>query len=271
MESNAAPFLKLPGSASFSRSGVAGYRHLFPVAGTLQPVFQRPTTVYSAAKAVSSHANRKLVPGWIIHLGALGVFGSALVDSCPIPTPLPAVPDILIVILGAHGEMPWLLALSGVAGSLIGGYLTWEAGKTGGEAMFHHYMKKRQRWRDRITRWVKGHGMRTIAIAGLLPPPLPTMPILIAAGALGTTRRQYLVAFGVSRCIRYGLEAAFAILYGHQILRLSREYLAGWSAPILYIFIGLSVAAVLFGVWKFRHDAHRRQNSSQEQAGDKAA
>lgn len=224
--------------------------------------------MYSAAKAAS--ANKTLVPGWILHFGAFGIFGAALVDSCPIPTPLPAVPDILVIILGANGEMPWLLALAGVAGSLIGGYITWAAGKKGGEAMFHHYMKKRQRWRDRLTRWMRGHGMRTIAIAGLLPPPLPTMPVLIAAGALGTTRRQYLIAFGVSRCIRYGLEAGFAIVYGKQILHWTRQYLGGYSGSVLYSFIGLSVAAVLFGLWKYRRDAHRRQGSAQEPADSRA-
>lgn len=222
---------------------------------TLNPAFCVQSCVYFAASA----SKKRLVPHWLLHFGAAGVFGTALFDSSPVPTPIPAAPDILIIILGARGEWPWLLALCGVAGSLIGSYLTWAAGKKGGEAMLDRYMKQRRR--ERINRWIRGHGMRTIAIAGLLPPPLPTMPILLAAGALGVTRRQLLVAMGVARGIRYGAEAAIAVIYGHQILRFARRYFAGYSNIILYSFLGLIGAGILFGLWKWKHDQHRSESS----------
>ncbi|MGB6868941.1 MAG: hypothetical protein WBD93_04965, partial [Acidobacteriaceae bacterium] len=71
----------------------------------------------------------RLISPWLLHFGVFGVFGVALVDSSPIPLPVPGSTDILILILGAHGEMPWLLALAGVLGSVIGGYLTWKTGQ----------------------------------------------------------------------------------------------------------------------------------------------
>lgn len=216
--------------------------------------------MYFQAKASSAH--KRLIPGWILHLGAFGVFGVALVDASPIPLPIPGSTDVLILILGAHGEWPWLLALAGVTGSMIGGYITWATGKKGGEAMLHHHFKKQQRWRDRISRWMKGHGIRTVVIATLLPPPIPLLPFLLAAGALGVTRRQLLLALALGRSIRYGAEAALALLYGHLILRLWSHYLAGWSDVILYSFLGLMGASIVFGIWQYRRSQHQPDHAA---------
>ncbi|MGA7522342.1 MAG: VTT domain-containing protein [Acidobacteriaceae bacterium] len=208
----------------------------------------------------SQGKHRQLIPHWILHFGVVGVFGVALIDSSPIPLPVPGSTDVLILILGSHGEFPWLLALAGVAGSVLGGYLTWKAGQKGGEAMLERYV--RQRYRTHINRWVKGHGIRTVAIAALLPPPIPLLPFLLAAGALGVTRRQLVIALGAARSIRYGIEAALAIVYGPHILHWANKYLAGWSNIILYTFLGLIGAGIVFGIWKYRHDQHRDASSN---------
>jgi len=210
-------------------------------------------SVYLAAK------HKRLIPAWILHFGAFGVFAVSFVDASPIPLPIPGSTDVLILILGAHGEWPWLLALAGVAGSVLGGYTTWVTGKKGGEAMLNRTMKKRQRWRERIARWMKGHGIRTVVIATLLPPPIPLLPFLLAAGALGVTRRQLILALAIGRSIRYGAEAALSVVYGHQILRLWSRYLAGWSNIIIYCFIGIVVASVAFGIWQYRRSQHEHR------------
>ncbi|MGA8529484.1 MAG: hypothetical protein WB622_07200, partial [Acidobacteriaceae bacterium] len=79
---------------------------------------------------------------------------------------------------------------------------------------------------------------------------------LLAAGALGVTRRQVLIALGIARSIRYGAEAALALVYGHDILHWANKYLAGWSNVILYTFLALIAAGILFGIWKYRRDQH---------------
>lgn len=216
-------------------------------------------TVYFAAKAVKG---RHLVPTWLLHFGVAGVFGVSLLDASPIPLPIPGSTDILILVLGANGEWPWLLALAGVAGSVIGGVLTWGTGKKGGEAMLDRYVKKRLR--SRINRWMKGHGIRSVMLAALLPPPIPLLPFLLAAGALGITRKQLIIALTIARSIRYGAEAALAMIYGHAILRFCHHYLAGWSNVILYSFLGLLAAAIIFGVWKYKHDAHQSGSADRE-------
>jgi membrane protein YqaA with SNARE-associated domain len=215
----------------------------------------RPTNVIFAAKKVVQHAHHRLMPAWILHFGLAGVFVVALLDAAPIPLPIPGSTDILLLILGAHGESPWLLAPIAIAGSLVGGYLTWSAGKKGGEKMLERYVPRR--FGSRLKSWVKTHGMLSVCLAAMLPPPIPLLPFLLGAGALGVTRRQMFTALGIARTIRYGGEALVAAVYGRRILRLFNQYLAGWSSVILYSFLGLMVAAIVFGIWKYRHDNSR--------------
>jgi membrane protein YqaA with SNARE-associated domain len=215
----------------------------------------RPTNVIFAAPKVARHAHRGLMPAWILHFGLAGVFVVALLDAAPVPLPIPGSTDILILILGAHGESPWLLAPIAIAGSLVGGYLTWSAGKKGGEKMLERYVPRR--FGSRMKGWVKNHGMLSVCAAALLPPPIPLLPFLLASGALGVTRRQMFTALGIARTIRYGSEALVAAVYGRSIVRAFNRYLAGWSSVILFSFLGLMVAAIVFGIWKYRHDQGR--------------
>jgi len=200
---------------------------------------------------------------WVLHFGVAGVFGVALLDASPIPLPIPGSTDILILVLGANGEAPWLLALAGVTGSLIGAWLTWGAGKEGGEKVLERYAPRR--FRSPIRRWVKNHGILTLCVSALLPPPVPLLPFLLAAGALGVTRRQLFIALGSARTVRYGVEAFLAVYYGHSILRWWHQSFARWSSVILYSFIGLLAAAILFGIWKYRHDRRSSQTARDRQ------
>jgi membrane protein YqaA with SNARE-associated domain len=196
-----------------------------------------------------------VIPVWLLHLGFGGVFVVSFLDACPIPLPVPGTTDILVLLLAAHRTLPWLVALSAVAGSLGGGYLTWAAGKKGGEAMMERFAPKR--FRQRIARWMGKHAVLSVGFAALMPPPVPLLPFLLAAGALGVTRRQMFTALGVARTIRYGAEAVLGVMYGRRILRWWNHHLAAWSGPILWTFLGLLAAGILFGIWKYRHDQRR--------------
>lgn len=223
--------------------------------------------IFAVQSAASQH-HRRVVIHWILHFGVAGVFVVALLDAAPIPLPIPGSTDILILLLAAHGEWPWLLAPVAIAGSLIGGYLTWSAGKRGGEAMLDRYVPPR--FRQRIRTWVKRHGILSVCVAAMLPPPIPLMPFLLAAGVLGVKRRQVFIALGIARTVRYGTEAVLGMFYGRILLRdLDRYMSAGWSTVILYSFLGLLAAAISFGIWKYRRD--QRRQPEQPPAAAKAA
>lgn len=199
-----------------------------------------------------SHRHALPIPRWLIHFGVFGVFVVSAIDASVIPLPLPGSTDVLVLLLAARRSAPWLLVLAAVSGSILGGYFTWSAGKKGGETMLERYVPKR--FREPLCNWVKRHGVTSVGVAAILPPPIPLMPFLLAAGALGVSRKQFLWAFSSARALRYSLVAWLGATYGRRVLRLWSQYLAGWSDVILWAFIGLLIAAVVFGVWKYRHD-----------------
>ena len=205
------------------------------------------------------HLYKPLLPHWLIHFGLIGVFGVSAIDSSVIPLPLPGSTDVLILALAANGGIPWLLAIAAISGSMIGGYLSWKAGQRGGEAMLERYVPDRRL--KHIENWVRRKGVITVGVACLLPPPIPLMPFLLSAGALGMPRNRFLASFGAGRTLRYSLVAWLGATYGRSMIRTWHEYLAGWSDLILWSFIGLIIAAVAFGILKYRRDQHKETKS----------
>ena len=203
--------------------------------------------------------HKHLMPHWLIHLGALGVFAVAVIDSSIIPLPLPGSTDLLVLLLAANQGNPWLLAAAAITGSMIGGYLTWSAGKKGGETMLQRHVPKR--FLKPVTRWVERHGVLTICIASILPPPVPLLPFLLSAGAMGVPRNPFLASFAVARTVRYSFIAWLGATYGRRVIRAWSHYLAGWSDVILWTFIGLLVAAAVFSIWKYRRDQRRHPSN----------
>jgi len=208
-------------------------------------------TSATRARSVSAHSSHLL--RWLVSLGGIGLFGVAILDSSVIPLPLPGSTDLLLLLLTAHrgttaGWAAWLTACA-FAGSLLGGYLTWGAGRKGGEVTLERYVPKR--YLGRLKGWVEKYGAWTTGIAAILPPPIPLTPFLLAAGALGVKRGRFLVFYGIARAIRYGLLAWLGLTYGRHIVILWRKELNGWSTAILWTYAGLVTIGIGYGLWKF--------------------
>jgi len=185
-----------------------------------------------------------------MHLGAFGLFFVAVVDSSVIPLPLPGSTDLLLLWLVAHRGDPWLLAPSAIVGSILGGYTTWVIGHKGGEAALRHYVPARLL--GRVVTWVEHHPVLAVFVPAMLPPPIPLLPFALASGALGVTRRRFLAAFGAARGLRYSFVAWLGATYGRRIVRLWSGSLQKWSNPLLFVFVGLLIAGLCFGIWKIR-------------------
>jgi len=203
-----------------------------------------------SAQIVALTAHHASVPHWLTHLGALGLFSVAVIDSSIIPLPLPGSTDLLLLWLVSHSGDPWLLAASAIAGSLLGGYTTWQAGRKGGEAALRRYVPARLL--GRIVGWVARHPVLAVFLPAVLPPPIPLSPFVLASGALGVSRNRFLLVFGAARSLRYSLIAWLGVSYGRKVVRLWSGTLEKWSAPLLWTFGGLLVAGVCFGIWKLR-------------------
>jgi membrane protein YqaA with SNARE-associated domain len=206
--------------------------------------------VQQTAQIAAPHGQSPLAPYWIMHLGALGLFFVAVVDSSVIPLTLPGSTDLLLLWLVAHGGDPWLLAPCAVAGSILGGYTTWHIGRRGGEEALRHYVPARLL--GRIVRWVERHRILAVFLPALLPPPIPLLPFALASGALGVSRRRFLAVFGTARSLRYSFIAWLGMTYGRNIVRLWSGSLQKWSTPLLCLFVALMTAGASYGIWKIR-------------------
>jgi membrane protein YqaA with SNARE-associated domain len=231
-------------------------------------VQQLATSHQTARQAVKSTNGAHSAHGlhWLMGFGTMGLFVVSTIDSSIIPLPLPGSTDLLLILLVAHRANPILAAIAAIAGSILGGYFTWSAGAKGGEPALHRYLPKR--FAKRLSGWVEKNGTLAVTVSALLPPPFPLMPFLLAAGALGVSRRTFFVSFSLARAFRYSLVAWLAAVYGRVMVRAFRHYLAGWSTIIMWIYLGLMVAGILYGLWKFRRQGRQ---SAEPQAAELSA
>ena len=190
------------------------------------------------------------VPHWLTRLGPPGLFLVAVVDSSPVPLPLPGSTDLLLLWLVAHNGDPRLLVVIAVAGSLLGGYITWHLGRRGGEAALSRHVPARLL--KRVVAWVEHHPISSIFLPAILPPPIPLSPFVLASGALSVSRARFLLVFGAARVLRYSFIAWLAVRYGRHVIRMWSGTLQAWSAPLLWAYSAIVVGGVCFGIWKFR-------------------
>lgn len=181
---------------------------------------------------------------WIYHLGGLGFIPLGLLDSSVIP--LPGSMDILTIFLSARHKDLWLYyAIAATVGSVLGGYVTYRLARKGGkETLARRFPpKKLEKVYQTFERW----GLGAIAVPALLPPPVPMVPFLLAAGAMQYPVRKFLFALTLGRFARYALLAFLAARYGRQIL----TFISRHGHPALWRAVGLIVTAavILFVVF----------------------
>jgi membrane protein YqaA with SNARE-associated domain len=204
----------------------------------------------AAASHAASHAHHSLLPHWLTQLGGLGLFAVAAIDSSPIPLATPGSTDLLLLLLVSHKGNPFLLTACAIAGSAIGGFLTWSTGKKGGEALIQRSAPAR--FRKPIEKWTNEHSLLSVMLPALLPPPIPLTAFLLAAGALGVSRRRFLVAYNSARVVRYSLVSWAGVVYGRRVVRWWATTLAGWSQLIGWTFAVLLIGGIAFGIWQYR-------------------
>ncbi len=84
-------------------------------------------------------------------------------------------------------------------------------------------------------------GFGAIAIPALLPPPVPMVPFLLAAGAMQYSLSKFLAALTLGRIVRYSLLAYLAARYGRNML----TFLSHVRHPILIAAIALMATALV--------------------------
>jgi membrane protein YqaA with SNARE-associated domain len=172
------------------------------------------------------------------HLGALGLFSLAILDSSPVPTF--GGPDILTAILAATHRNPWYeYAAVATAGSLIGAYLTFRlARKAGSSYLTSRFGERRVASLLKVfERW----GVGVLVASTAIPFPFPTSVFFAAAGASNYGKSKFLGVVLVSRALRYGAIALIADRYGRHFVRVLRHPADYWGWLLLLI-------AMIFGL-----------------------
>jgi membrane protein DedA with SNARE-associated domain len=131
-------------------------------------------------------------------------------------------------------------------GSLIGSFLTYRLARKGGKEALDRRFSRRNV--DRVCKIFARWGFAAIAIPALLPPPVPMVPFLLAAGAMQYPSRNFLAALTVGQMSRYMALAYLASRYGRQIIAFIAEH--GHPAGVAILFVLIAAAAVVFYFWQ---------------------
>jgi membrane protein YqaA with SNARE-associated domain len=202
---------------------------------------------------------------WVRRLGGPGLIIVGIADNSIIP--LPGSMDVFTIWLAASNRGLWFYyALMATVGALAGGYLTYALARKGGkEAVEHRFDKKKA---EKLFKKFEKRGFWTIAIACLLPPPFPLVPVLIAAGALQYERKKFLGAMATGRGIRFAVVAGLGAIYGGAIVGFFRQY----YKPALYTLLGLAVVGSAIALYQYmKYRQRRRRAKVQPKPGLRAA
>ena len=193
------------------------------------------------------------VQGFALALGAPGLLLIAFLDSSFLS--FPEVVDLLIIWLTTrHPERMLIYALLSTIGSVAGCFALYMVGRKSGEA----FLRKRfhERHVDRAMAVVQKHGLLSVLVPSLLPPPAPFKVFVLAAGVARVRPVDFLWAVALGRGIRYFGEGALALWYGEQAAGFLRDN----AKPIG---LGLAISALVFGVaWIWWKKSRSRATSS---------
>jgi membrane protein YqaA with SNARE-associated domain len=165
------------------------------------------------------------------HLGALGLFFLAILDSSPLPTF--GGPDILIAILAATHRNPWYEYVAvATTGSVIGAYITFRIARKAGAAYLHGKFGEGKV--SKVLSLFKNRGTGALIASTAIPFPFPTSMLFAAAGAAGYRVDKYLAIVVVGRCVRYSAIAIVADVYGRHFIRILRHPTQYWGWLLLF-------------------------------------
>jgi membrane protein YqaA with SNARE-associated domain len=181
-------------------------------------------------------------------LGGPGLFLIAFVDSSFIPIP-EGVDFLIVIAITAEKQRIFYYPLLATLGSVAGCFALYLLGAKGGEAFLRRRLQERHA--DRALAVFQRHGLLTIIVPSLLPPPFPFKPFVLAAGVAGIPPVDFLLAVALGRGIRYFGEGLLAFFYGERAGRFIREN----AAPVSFGVAAVILAGGIAWIWiqKRRH------------------
>ena len=174
-------------------------------------------------------------------LGPVGVLVLAMVESAGIPNP-GGTDVLLLFITAARPQDAVLTAALAVVGSLVGSMFFFEVMRRGGEKFLakHTSSGRGQRFRA----WFLRYGMITVFIPAFLPIPiLPFKAFAACAGAMGVTRKRFLLVLAAARLPRYAALAYLGATLGEHSGIWLRAH--GWYLLALGVILAVALGLVV--------------------------
>lgn len=195
---------------------------------------------------VSEAAVRSKATTWLVSLGGPGLVLVGIVDSSAIPT-FGSLDALTVIFAAAHRSWWWYYGLMATVGSVIGAYISYVLGrKAGKEGLEKKFGKDKL---EKVYYYYSERGFWAVFVPAILPPPFPTSPFLVSAGALDYSLRNYMIAISTARAIRYAIIAGLGALYGTSVINFFKAH----HGPLLIAAIVLGVgggAAIGWFMWK---------------------
>jgi membrane protein YqaA with SNARE-associated domain len=195
---------------------------------------------------------------WLIALGGPGLILLGLADNSVVP--LPGSMDVLTILLASRRRELWFYyAGMAIIGSVIGGYITYRLARKGGKETLERKVSKKRT--EKVVRTFERWGFWSVAVPAMLPPPVPIVPFLVAAGALQYSRKKFVAALALGRGVRFTLVAFVAAHYGRHIFR----FFAKYYKPALYSLILLAVIGGVTGLLFYLRHRKESQGKKRQQ------
>jgi len=194
-----------------------------------------PTRQLAALSTSSNIAHR------LLQLGGIGLIPLGLLDNSVVP--IPGSMDVAVILLSANDKYLWFYyAAMATLGSVLGGFVTYRIARKGGQqALTKRFPKQKV---EKVLKTFERWGFAAIVVPALLPPPLPLVPFLIAAGAMQYSMTKFLVALTAGRLIRYTILAFLGAMYGRQILSLFSRH--AFATILIALAIGIAVVTIVY-------------------------
>jgi len=174
-------------------------------------------------------------------LGPVGVLILSMVESAGIPNP-GGTDFLLLFITAARPEDAALTAALAVVGSLVGSLFFFEVLRRGGEKFLAKHTVTGRGLRFR--RWFLRYGMITVFIPAFLPIPiLPFKAFAACAGAMGVTRKRFMLVLFAARLPRYTALAYLGAKLGENSGVWLREH--GWYLLALAVLLAAGLTLVV--------------------------
>jgi membrane protein YqaA with SNARE-associated domain len=194
----------------------------------------------------------RAVRHWMFHLGGIGLIPLGLLDNSPIP--IPGIMDVATILLAGRQQKFWIYyAVMATAGSVIGGFVTYRLARKGGkEALEVRFTRRKV---EKVCQIFERWGFTAIAIPAFLPPPVPMVPFLLAAGAMQYPAKKFLLALTLGRISRYLVLGYLAARYGRQII----AFIAKHGHPVVVGIILLLIVAAAAGYYFWSGSKKRKR------------